>query len=413
MLPNDDHFETIEEKNKILLEELNEFQRHLIYADELIHTVDNLCTGSDRDKTSQYLREKLFHSLYKMVTPKEEQIPIKYYLFDLLVKNEIKLMKKKHGVLTIDECNDIGQKLGMTLADVKAAIRFYNLLNVYLYFEDIPDLQHIVFTNPQYPLDLLCKLIQETIIDPPLHLSLTNEFRVLKSNGILHESILKDSYFKQLFIPPLFQHDHLLKLLSYTHIISLVSPSKYFMPIVLPKTDDKDPDVMLKKYTERGIDPIFIKFKCGSVPQGVFLTVIANLLRRQHPPKFSIRKDNNDKLNQKQLRYSIELSFDNSRGYLLLIDEFKWIKIYYDYYGETHHIAKVREAISKAIKACVTILSYSESALSHEYLPPCSENNDHPVTEIFLNDGNARCDCKRPLQKLQESQLSWFSKGNT
>jgi hypothetical protein len=138
----------------------------------------------------------------------------------------------------------------------------------------------------------------------------------------------------------------------------------------------------------------------------VFFTVIVHLLNRKVPPTFCINKQND-----KQLRYSIELSFDSSRGYLLIIDEFKWIKFYYDHNGKTSNIAKVRDAISEAIDACVTILSYNESALGHKYLPPCFEQDKgHPVTEILLDEGEATCECNREVQKLHINQLYWLSK---
>ena len=252
-------FESIEEKNEILLEELKEFLNHFTYdghfPDILIHPVNNLCTGSERSEASATLQKKLLTAIQDKLKPRKVKIPVHQYLFDILVKNKIKSSgKESHGVLTLDECNDIGKKLGI---DVKDTLKLFDSLNLYLYFQP---LQHVVFTNPQYLLSLLSKLIQVSFVDQPS--IATNAPRVLKDTGIFDVTSL-DKLDLQ-FVPPHFTKEHFLQLLKYTRIIASVSSTQYFLPAVLPP-DELSLDKKLE--FSATCDPLFIKFNCNIVPQ--------------------------------------------------------------------------------------------------------------------------------------------------
>ena len=67
--------ESIEEKDRILLQELEGFLNHFIFhspsSDELIHPVNNLCTGSERNQASLDLRKKLLLDIQGQVKPRE------------------------------------------------------------------------------------------------------------------------------------------------------------------------------------------------------------------------------------------------------------------------------------------------------------------------------------------------------
>ena len=95
--------ESIDTKNEILLRELEEFLDHFIFdgpaSDKLIHPVNNLCTGSERNQASLDLRKKLLLAIQDRLKPRKARIPAHQYLFDILVKNEIKSSgKESHDI---------------------------------------------------------------------------------------------------------------------------------------------------------------------------------------------------------------------------------------------------------------------------------------------------------------------------
>ena len=254
--------ESIEEKDRILLQELEGFLNHFIYhdfaCDKLIHPVNNLCTGSERSKGSLDLRKKLLLSIQSQVKPREVKIPVHQYLFDILVKNQIKSSgKESHGVLTLEECNDIGTKLGV---DVNDTLKFFDSLNLYLYFADLQPLQHVVFTNPQYLLKLLSQVIQVSFVNQT---SIpTSACRTLRDTGIFDDSLLDQLNLQ--FVPPHFTKELFLQLLKFTRIIASVSSTQYFLPVALP------PDELSLDEKQKLIDtcdPLFVKFNCNIVPQ--------------------------------------------------------------------------------------------------------------------------------------------------
>ena len=129
-----------------------------------------------RIQASLDLRRKLLLDIRGHVKPREVNIPVHQYFFDILVKNQIKSSgKESHGVLTLEECNDIGRKLGN-----KDTLKF---LNLYLYFVNLQPLQHVVFINPQYLLKLLSQVIQVSFANLPL----INAPCVLRGTGIFDD----------------------------------------------------------------------------------------------------------------------------------------------------------------------------------------------------------------------------------
>ena len=183
-------FENIEDKNDILLKEfkkcLNHFTFHSQFPEiHLIHTVNNICTGPERSDRSKSLRKKLLEAIEGKLKPRKVKIPVHQYLFDVLIKNKIgESGKESHGVVTLNECSDIGSKLGINIKDT---LMFFDSLNLYLYFGDFQPLQHIVFTNPQYLLSLLSKLIQFSFVDQHSSNS-TYALCILSDTGIFDES---------------------------------------------------------------------------------------------------------------------------------------------------------------------------------------------------------------------------------
>ena len=254
--------ESIEKKDGILLQELEKFLNHFIYHDfasnKLIHPVNNLCTGSKRSQASLDLRKKLLLDIQSQVKPREVKIPVHQYLFDILVKNQIKSSgKESHGVLTLEECNDIGRKLSI---DVKDTLKFFDSLNLYLYFADFQPLQHVVFTNPQYLLELLSQVIQVSFVNQP---SIpTSACRTLRDTGIFDDSLLDQLNLQ--FVLPHFTKEHFLRLLKFTRIIASVSSTEYFLPVALPP-DELSLDE--KRKFIHTCDPLFVKFNCNIVPQ--------------------------------------------------------------------------------------------------------------------------------------------------
>ena len=249
--------ESLQEKNLILLEALKEFKDHLIFfneaAKELIFPVDNTCF-INRKKISSDIRSCIMQRDLGF----RVDIPIRWYIFELKIKEMV--ATSTHGIVTIDSCNELGAKLGMRPSDVTKSIDYLASLTLFLHVpEAVP---HVIFTNPQYILDLISEVVSVSFIEysgTPLPPGIQSS---LRDKGQFNESLL--DVLQLPFDPPHFTKEHFLILLIYTCVIARIEGGNYFIPIVLPTRqltyEEKD------QYRQC-CEPLIMKFECNIVPQ--------------------------------------------------------------------------------------------------------------------------------------------------
>ena len=245
--------QTLQQKNAILLEALKEFKDHLVFfneaAKELIFPVDNTCFINHK-KISSDIRSRIMQCDLGF----RVDIPIRWYIFELKIKEMV--ATSTHGIVTIDSCNELGAKLGMTPSDVTRCIDYLASLTLFLHVpEAVP---HVIFTNPQYILDIISEVVSVSFIDTPLPPGIQAS---LHDKGQFNESLL--NVLQLPFDPPHFTKEHFLTLLIYTCVIARIEGGNYFIPIVLPTrqlTYEKD---QYRKCCE----PLIMKFECNIVPQ--------------------------------------------------------------------------------------------------------------------------------------------------
>ena len=261
--------EPLAEKNRQLVHALREYKEHLVFYnehnEELIFPVDNMCWWS-REKISSEIRHRITSS-NKLIPIK---IPIRWYMFEVKVKEES--LKVAHGMVTLDTCEQIGIKLGMGKQEVSQCIEYLNSLSLFLYFHVLP---RVVFTNPQYLLDIVTSLVRVSFVDYPQEL-LTKGFvlppdmqRKLRREGLFSEELLH--YLSLEFIPNLFTKDHLIQLLQYLFIIAPIkksSPIRYFLPSALPPLHLSEEE---KRELTLSCEPLVLLFKHKMIPQVIHL----------------------------------------------------------------------------------------------------------------------------------------------
>ena len=260
--------EELSKKNARLLEELNEFRECLIFYDDcnekLIFPVNNLLK-KDREKVSADIRQRL--TSRHMGIP--VQIHMRWYIFEMLISQEA--TKESHGLVSLTFCLQVGIKMCMNEAAVKSCLEHLNSFNLIIYFSNV--LNHVIFTNPQYLIDMVSKLISVSFVRNDriarrlyqgLH---ANQYRSLRQYGLFDKTLLDQINLP--FHESLFTKDHFLQLLQHLLLISPVQhqsteSTQYFMPLVLPfdsVSDDVKSDHMDK------CQPIIILFKEQIVPQ--------------------------------------------------------------------------------------------------------------------------------------------------
>ena len=264
--------EVLREKNAQLLSALHEFKSQFIFhndeSQEVIFPVDNLCWWS-RKEMSAAIRERI---MSKVGIAFSVPIPIRWYMFEISVLEEItEVTEMQHGIISLNTCYNIGFQLGMDRSEVLQCAVYLDSFSSFLFFPKV--LPNVVFTDPQFLLDILSRLISVSFVDLmekilPGGCSISPETqRLLREDGIFEDSLLDNLSLP--FVPPLFTKDDFLKLLCSLCIIAPLStpedsPNRYFLPIVLPPSQltDEDKSIFAESY-----DPMIIEFNGRVVPQ--------------------------------------------------------------------------------------------------------------------------------------------------
>ena len=269
--------EPLAEKNRQLVHALREYKEHLVFYnehnEELIFPVNNMCK-SGREKISSEIRHRITNSN----KPIPIKIPIRWYMFEVKVKEES--LKVAHGMVTLDTCEQIGIKLGMRKQEVSQCIEYLNSLSLFLYFHVLP---HLVFTNPQYLLDIVTSLVRVSFVDYPRELLAKDVVlppdmqRKLRCEGLFSEELLH--YLSLEFIPNLFTNDHLIQLLQYLFIIAPVkkssAPIRYFLPSALPPLHLSEEE---KRELTQTCEPLVLLFKNKMIPQVICFLLHCSIL---------------------------------------------------------------------------------------------------------------------------------------
>ena len=195
-------------------------------------------------------------------------IPVCYYMFEMRIKEEAS--QEKHGMISLDSCHRIGVNLGMDRSDVLKSITYLHSMALFLFFPKV--LPEVIFTNPQYLLDMLSALIRFSFVDSIEDILQENHClegdaqSVFREDGVFDSSLL--SKLSLNFFAPLFSEKKFLKLLRYLRIIAPLSTTqnlkRYFMPVVLPPCQVTEEDTSL--YTIL-CDPMIITFETKVIPQ--------------------------------------------------------------------------------------------------------------------------------------------------
>ena len=258
--------ESLKKKNAELIAALKQYKDQLIFYNEseqeLIFPVDNMCL-KNRQNLSTLVRTYVTGHKNAVI---KKKVPIRWYILESNIKE--KGEKHDHGIVSLSQCQDIGQTLGMTEAQIQGAIAFFKSLSVFLHFNTC---SHLIFTNPQYLLDALSNIIRISFIDFPQ--KILQKGKVLPPN--VHHQLQKEGLFtidlldliSIQFAPGLFEQADLLHLLCDLCIAAEVDrddSTYYFIPTVL---SPKHLTASIKEKFTKTCVPLVLSFHHGVVPQ--------------------------------------------------------------------------------------------------------------------------------------------------
>ena len=425
--------ETIREKNETLLSCLNEFLDLFIFYDrdsnELIFPVDNLCKWN-REKISADIRHRLISSRSDIKS--SIKIPVRWYVFDLNMKDEAS--KETHGMISLESCYSIGQRLGMDQEEVNECLIYLDSMRLCIYYHKL--LPHVIFTNPQFLIDCLSNIARVSFIDDLMEIGIDlshEDLKSLKTDGVFEKSLLDSLQLD--FVPGLFSKEDLLSLMQHFLVISTIKTAdkspRYFVPVLLPAERLNEEQ---KALFARVADPLLFPFDKTVLQviiskillymsstfiyffyiQGLFLTLVVSLLSREEEPKFFI--DSRSSEFPQQLRHAVKLYTEELFGSVFLCENNESIEVYFT--GHPRHCNRLHKVICEALSVSANVLQYDEQKIKPAFVR-CTQKHILPAhdemihsTEISYKNYPPEISCSvetsLPTTDLSDRQSCWL-----
>ena len=265
--------ESREEKNRKLIDMLvPSLQDKLVYyhlGTEVIFPI-NAKTPNEQD-------HQVCAEIRKQIEDKEDapppyKIPIGWFLLERDIINSA-----KGGVISKKWCLSIATLLNMNAEALKAALEYFDNLNIFLYYPSI--LSEVVFSNPQILLNKVTELVHFSYSlqsdSPPV--AVEGKWLHFRDKGIVRREMFRDQRFSAHYIPDLFTPADLMKLLQHLLIIAPLSSIEYFMPSLLQMISPEQVDKQLPS-PSTSVAPLLVHFPAGCAQNGVFCALVVYLI---------------------------------------------------------------------------------------------------------------------------------------
>ena len=387
--------------------------------ERMILPVDNMKGGASEIQAIQKLLEDCLKKHFEKIS-----IPASWLVLSLCLR------KREERTASLESVLQLAGELGIPEGEVMVALWFlHHYAGVLMYFPNLPELKDTVITDNQIVYDSATNLIVNTFrFQPSGSVGMAASERFKKTGQFSLEDIKKATAHVSGDYIPL---EKLVKLLDHLNILSSFIPAAsaslsstaqgsspqtnccnmiYFMPCVLETASQEE---LAKWWNEASRQvspaPVFITYKCGFVPIGVFPAVIAKL-SGSADLKLKIKGIKKNR---------VEFQFGHDFDTLTLISHPKYYAV---------HIARRERAKTPTHEVCACVRSLMECTLhsvtsqmnydftaEHQWAFECpshpgrqhlcevDSNNPSPYVMCCLCDPDA----PEPLD-MSRQHLVWF-----
>ena len=263
----------IQQELKETLEKTEYYRKNiLVFAseDEPVFTVNNISSdGQDTCKIRSIVERIAKHPSFHI------DVPLPWLVSSLAFR----LLQVP--VISYEQCTSIAGECGIdTPEEVNEALWFlHHKVGFIRYFESVPELRDMVILDPQLLFDKITELISSTFTfdSVPVGAYDCEQFR---KTGMFSLQTIEDLTARSY---EYLSSAKLVKLLEHLHIIAPIrvksgEAEKYFMPCVLSHAAPTN----IEEKASSKIPPLFITFRCGYCPKGVFSALIVHLMSKHN-----------------------------------------------------------------------------------------------------------------------------------
>ena len=315
----------------------------------------------------------------------------------------------KRDIISLTECQVIGEKLNMKPEEVEAALIFFHRQLTLLYFRHI--LPNLVFTKPQEPLECINAVVKFSYkVESGEVMGIPWKLALSLRDGIITEEILRHKQLTQCFIPGLYEPGDAIDLLCHTLTLAPLSrevqstpdssdpatntppaPMKrekreYLMMCLQKPIPDKDLPQHLPLPSE--IAPLVVQFTKNCVPLSCFSRTISCLLAM-----YDWKLSRGDKGLPKCLAHNVvSLYKPRTPGQIVLVDSGHSFQVHIrpgrgiDRNDMAKVCFQVKETLFTAIKQVFDILHLDGISASPAFSCPCErESLSHFASPDLFN----------------------------
>ena len=300
----------------------------------------------------------------------------------------------KRDIVSLKECQVIGEGLNMKPEEVEAALIFFHRQFTLLYFRHI--LPKLVFTKPQTPLECINAVVKFSYkVESGEVMGIPWKFASSLRDGIITEEILSHEQLTQCFIPGLYEPHDAIDLLCHTLTLAPLSrevqstpdsshpasntpppPIKrekreYLMMCLQKPIPDKDLPQHLPPPSE--IAPLVVQFTKNCVPLSCFSRTISCLLAM-----YDWKLSRGDKGSPQCLAHNVvSLYTPQTPGQVVLADMGHSLQVHIKTNGGIKPkffpgiCFNVKETILAAIKHVFELLNLAGIEASSAFICPC------------------------------------------
>ena len=399
----------IQQELKETLEKTEYYQQDiLVFAseDEPVVTVNNISSdGRDTDKIRSIVERIAKHPSFHI------EVPLPWLVSSLAFR----LLQVP--VISYEQCTSIASECGIdTPEELKEALWFlHHKVGFIRYFESVPELRDVVILDPQLLFDKITELISNTFTFEqvgPHHAHQFREIGIFSLHKIEELSVWSTEHLSSA---------KLVKLLEHLHIIAPIrgksgEVEKYFLPCVLSHAS---PKTSVREEASSKVPPLFVTFRCGYCPKGVFSALIVHLMSKYNNGGAKITwRLIEDEVSRDRVCFNVDkalhtVSITTHCTHLEVLVQSETSASADLLQTSPHEVCdSIRQCIDEGIVAVSQTLHYNcDSAFHYSFYcthPSCTKPRDH-LAVCYDNDPIAmKCSKSRKPCDLPDNCRIWF-----
>ena len=377
----------------------------IFFSSKQVPFVLNLKNPDKEDQTRlDFIRSKISEGKVGEVV----KTPGSFLVFEQVLA-EFSSKTVKRDIVSLKECQVIGEKLNMKPEEVEAALIFFHRQFTLLYFHHI--LPNLVFTKPQTPLECINAVVKFSYkVESGDVMGIPGELVSSLRDGIITEEILHHKQLTQCFIPGLYEPCDAIGLLCHTLTLAPLSrevqstpdsshPASSTLPLPIEREKreylmmclqkpipNKDLPQHLPPPSE--IAPLVVQFTKNCVPLSCFSRTISCLLAM-----YDWKLSRGDEGSPQCLAHNVvSLYKPRTPGQIVLVDSGHSFQVHIRPGREIdrNDMAKVcfqvKETLFTAIKQVFDILQLDGISASPAFSCPCErESLSHFASPDLFN----------------------------